>query len=82
MTKTELEIKAREILATNQKLLDRIAELELELSKAELRRETELSRARFIITTTLEQLKVDPAKAKQVMQLAAIMWSNSHKVVR
>ena len=75
-------IKAYEIAAENARLHAEIEQLKSDLVFAEVRRETELKRARFIINTTLTELKVNHAKATQIMQLAATMWSNSHKEVR
>ena len=74
--------RAREVFNENIKLAAEIEQLKSDLVFAEVRRETELKRARFIINTTLTELKVNHAKATQVMQLAATMWSNSHKQVR
>ena len=82
MTKTELEVKAREIAADNVRLLGEIEQLQSDLRMKQVEMDTQLERARFIITESFTFLKVDIDKAKVAMKLAAEKWSASKRRVR
>ena len=75
-------VKARALAAENDKLLKTIAQLKADLVAAETRRETELTRARYIISQTIISCKVPADKAKVAMASAANRWSASRRVVR
>ena len=76
------EAKARRILGDSVWQLRKIAHLEANLRDADRRREMELARARYIITTALDALKVDADKAKVALKAAADRWSASRRIVR
>ena len=63
-------------------LLERIKQLEADVVASDKRRETELARARYIIMTALDGLKVDADKAKAALKAAADRWSASRRIVR
>ena len=76
------EAKARRILGDSVWQLRKIAGLEADLRDADRRREMELARARYIIMTALDALKVDADKAKVALKAAADRWSASRRIVR
>jgi ABC-type phosphate transport system auxiliary subunit len=78
----DLRKQALEAIAENQRLLQVINELQSDLIKAEVRRTTELKRARFIIRESLNACKVPHDKAVAAMKDAAEAWSASRRMVR